>query len=379
MHSANCRPAPSRSGLRSGRASIVGIAALLALSCGPGTPPDPVEDAAPSAPEATIAERLATLGCMECAHSEGLAPKDVQLAGEELRVLDGFEPFLRTFDLDGNLLWQAVTEGEGPGEMTMPVRMYDLGDGRIALHNGVPPFLLLVTGETGEQLAKVELPMRVFENADLNPATGQLYLLNALPFVPGPDGAPRVDLINLASGEEARVLEVGALPAIPSTAEQAGPKARFAIAATANGNLLVGHPWEYEIRAHAPDGSLVGTFGRELARPAAPERIEGEPGDLIDRGIYDGDDTELPHFDRFALDRDTVRDELWVRTLRGDLAAEALFDRFSAAGEYLGEVVVPMPMQRDTEHAFDVEDGRLAAVHPTGEGEVVVLWRVVED
>lgn len=346
---------------------------LVAATCAPSGDA-PVETGATAV--SIAAERRATIGCSGCTYSESLAPRDIELRGRELRLLDGFAPFLRIFNLDGGPERELVTEGEGPGEATAPWRVYSLPGETTLVHNSLPPALIPVEMSGGTERARVDLEMRVPENSDLLPSASALWLLTSLPFMPGDAGAPRLGLVDLATGKETPVLSAAELPSMPGDPEAPrGEFTCFPIAATADGNVLVGDAWSYDLLEFSPDGTLLRSFGRRLPRPARPAPSEAS---LVSLDIADGTEQEIPHFDRRALDRDTVRNEYWVRTWRGRVATETIFDRFSASGDWLGEVIVPLPMERDGDGAFDVENGLLAAVHPTEEGEIVVIWNVVE-
>jgi len=66
-----------------------------------------------------------TIGCGDCAGPESLSVLDIALREDGgVIVLNEFDPFVRVFDLAGELALTVGREGQGPGELQLPGVLY---------------------------------------------------------------------------------------------------------------------------------------------------------------------------------------------------------------------------------------------------------------
>ena len=300
-------------------------------------------------------QQIVEVGCASCPGSnENLAPVDLAMQGDRIWVLDGFEPFARSFDAAGRHIAAFVLQGEGPAETGTPFGIHYDASGKIVIHSSLPPSLLTVDSAHGSHLARVELPLRVPLSADYHAPTGTLYLLS---FMFGENGA-RLDRVDVPTGDFVTILTVEADTAPDGREEPLETRVRHPIAALRSGGFVIGNVWEYRLDIRSDQGQLIRSFGRDLEE--SPSAGHGP----------------RPHFDRYGIRADLDTGLIWVRTLRGDTTAETIFDTFDEAGSFRGSVVVPSPSDRNF-RSFAVDADRVALIRETSDGtNILSVWRV---
>lgn len=303
-------------------------------------------------------QQIVEVGCASCPGSnENLAPVDLAMQGDRIWVLDGFEPFARSFDAAGRRIAAFVLEGEGPAETGTPFGIHYDASGKIVIHSSLPPSLLTVDSAHGSHLARVELPLRVPLSADYHAPTGTLYLLS---FVFGENGA-RLDRVDVPTGDFVTILTVEADTAPDGREEPLETRVRHPIAALRSGGFVIGNVWDYRLQIRSDQGQLVRDFG-----------ISAEVLPSVEGG-------ERQHFDRYGIRVDATTGLIWVRMLRGDTAAETAFDIWDETGSFRGSVVVPSPSDRSF-RSFAVDANRVALIRETSDGtNILSVWRVSWD
>lgn len=264
---------------------------------------------------------------------------------------------------NGELLRAFATDGEGPGEFNLPFWMgFSEHLGLIVL-NGIPPSISVLNPVDGKLIEKHRAPLRVPMNVAFDSDSAAFYLLS---FMFGQHA--RLDRLEFSTYDTVPILSEGPdFPTlIPGTEETPREtRERVPIAASPRGGVFVGHSWNYRVREYDANGKLVNEFGRTLGRPRdAP--VEGMRL------------KSTAHFDDFGLNWDPEAGRLWVRTYRGSLYEETIFDVFDGAGKFIGSVTVPVTTTRDFQ-GFDVEGNMLVTWNEdeSGMGQVR-FWMLQE-
>ena len=311
-------------------------------------------------------------------------------SGGTLYVLDRYEPFVRLFDHQGGILRAFGEAGQGPGELGVDVQVeylpgiaiYPRSDGSILVHEAIPPTLTVfnANGEFIEEL-RLEGPIMVPRGTAAGASVARLFMLS---FSPGE--ASRVDRFDLAGRASADAKTVLLLPDAfpPAEGEPPWPATPLSMAPTPNGGFALADPWRYIIRLFGPEGDLEKQIERDVERPPKSAAALQEQRQILhQRAARSGDEAEEPHpeashFPRGALDFDDAG-RLWVATNRG-AEGETLFDLFTPAGTYLGEVALPAKMEAGvgTLRAYAVAGEHLAAVVVEDSGNHRIgVWHVV--
>lgn len=359
---------------------VVLLGALVTLPAGCGDRERSAGDSggtlpAAGAPTATL---VAEFGCTDCEGEELLAPMGIAVTRSgRVLALDQFPPFVRGFEAASGLSLAAVRQGEGPGEIQAPARIFASDDGGfLVLALAAGGLNLLRLDAEGGHRSSTELPLRVPTTTAHDPRGDALYMVSFVP-LPDQDQSPRLDRI-AADGTVTTLLRGDALPTLPFADGLPGETSRTVPLAARDGGFAVGDAWDYVVRLYDADGEPVGSLGRQVPRPPRSQaEVEQERARFQDWADRTGNPIpdfpgEWPHFDFHGLNADG-RGRLWVRTRRGG-PGTTLFDVF-ADGEYLGEVAVDAEMPRDYP-SFDVSGGYMAGVHADDEGERIRLWRL---
>jgi len=305
-------------------------------------------------------------------------------------VLDLYEPFVRVFDLHGEMLRAFGVAGQGPGELGIDIQLeylpgiavYPRSDGSVLVHEAIPPTLTAfdANGRFTEEL-RLEIPIRVPRGTAWDAASGRLFMLS---FSPG-EGS-RVDRFDFAGRTSTPATTVLLLPDAfpPSDEEPPSPATPLSMAPTPNGGFAIGDPWRYLIRSFGAEGELEGQVEREIARPRKSAAELHEQREILRQrasragGAAEEPHPEVSHFGRGALEYDDGG-RLWVATNRGNVGTTT-FDVFDPTGTYLGEVSLPGILETGpyTLRSYDVAGGHLAVVMAEGDGNHRIgVWRVV--
>ncbi|HEX9699483.1 MAG TPA: hypothetical protein VGD06_08480 [Acidobacteriota bacterium] len=311
-----------------------------------------------------------TIGCGDCAGPESLSVLDIALREDGgVIVLNEFDPFVRVFDLAGELALTVGREGQGPGELQLPGVLYlDAGGLFRVLDAGGMRFVGYTAA--GEPADVVRYPMGsglVPIDSAFDPRRGGITIVG---FRPAPVSIPTVATLPLdgsavtvhLSGRELPGIQPGDLPR----------PTEFAVAVGPNGELAIGNGVRYRIGVYDIEGNLLWEHGRDLPRPAkSGEELEEER-----RRSRRAPDPYKPHFSAKALQLDD-RGRLWVLTEHGG-ATETAFDLFDLEAGYLGTLTLPTELYRRIP-AFEVRNGRLAAVAFDETGNTIVtVWELIE-
>lgn len=323
-------------------------------------------------------EPLVRIGCVECSGPQMFAAiQTIAVSTDRVYVADTRPPFLRVFDSRGRVVKAFGAQGDGPGELRLPIAVVPQPGGRIDVY---------------------DMRQRRFTRFDSTGAALSTWTAAGFPVVVA--GVPGSSAL-LALTTDFRTTDQPLLRIQPDgtmktlttlTATfpklEPGEHARTPSVAVSAGAIAVGDGVaEYRIRRFTPDGTVIGDIVRDVPkRRKTPADIEQERAQFQRRAARmqamvraEGRSGPAPaftpraehhHFLSSALEFDE-QGRLWVRTERGGLRA-TVFDIFDAAGRYTGEVSVAAHVG-----PFAVRDGILAGrVRDEDEVEYVAVWRV---
>lgn len=305
---------------------------------------------------------------------------DIEWASDtELALIDIHEGSVLIDDLSTGERRKVGRSGEGPGELSYPVRQHISG-GALLVADSRNQRLSLFDVETGDFAASSRIrgmPLEILGYAD---STALIALLDFMG-----EGGPRIETIDLAADERRELFEVlEADDRLHRLAESGG---RFLqTAADSSGLVYAAAGAEYRIVAFDTTGRVVSERGRPDLESRLPtdteverfrERLRSSPAPIPDNVIEDA-------IERFAtnpllfivkLDVDP-RGRLWVR--RMSEPTKTSFDVFAASGEFVGSVSV-----RDRASAIAFRDSLVAVLVERTSGawqglESVDVYRVVE-
>lgn len=350
----------------------IGLAAALLLilqaACAKGLDvPDP-ELRGVSTFGVTPIEGSPTIGCVQCPGPTAITPMAMSVNDDgTVIVVDRYPPFIRTFDRDGNLALAFGRDGQGPGDLQMPVAAFSENNrSGYWIHEPVA-FKLVHFDAQGKFIREVPLG-RSYVNPsamDFSSASFLLIMWNR-----GVGGlVPEADLATLTSwgiddGHQEAIYSVERADPDKTMLEQLrDERARgWAIALSAAGDLAVGNPYSYKIEMLRRDGTHVRTISRSLP-PRSRE-----------------DGSKARHFELYGLDFDS-RGQMWVQTTRvaGDRAS--VFDVFAADGAYVGEVRLTRWVLAAHGRAFEITENELIAitVEPGSEERLIRRWILQSD
>lgn len=313
------------------------------------------------------------IGCALCGGPEEFGVITALAFGDDrLLVADRDEPHIRVFDLEGRLLGVVGPDGDGPGELRMPIGVASDGPGMNAVDMRQSRVVRLAPD--GSDAGTVRLPSFPL----------------AVGYRPG-GGMPLVALANFQdmTASVAVLGPDGEWSTILERVDEGPPRSRgeapmyFSLARAPEGGFAIGVGVErYVLLYFTADGSLAATVQRDVERlsktdaeieseRAASARFQGRIGGSPESGASLREvDPLRRHFSLDALRFDGAG-RLWVRTDRGR-GEQTVFDLFGPDRAYLGEVPIPARVR-----AFTLGSGLLAGV-VLGEYDVgtVRVWRV---
>ncbi len=298
-------------------------------------------------------ELVVEIGCETCdgpAQFGSILDLSVDPSGEVL-VTAGEAPMLRRFDRNGRPVWAGAARGNGPGELQRPMRGM-LGPG---LTQVVDLSQRRVTRLDSTGRYRSSAPLRGFPAAVAAQGRTGAFVVLLDDF----RGGLRLERWTPADSGPASVT----LPPAPESPAP-GTIVFPALAASPEGEIALARDINtYRIEVLGPDGSerrvltrdvlrvrrtaaereaLDRITARAAARVGAERGRTGPPPGVAPRP---GGDPDLkPHIMIDGLRYDDGG-RLWVRTMRGDESV-TVFDLFSPAGAFLGEVRIPAAVGR---------------------------------
>jgi hypothetical protein len=314
--------------------------------------------------------RAATIGCDFCEGPEAFGSIEALTLGPGgvIVVADRDAPKLRVFDVDGPLRWSAAREGDGPGELRLPIAVAVTSAGGVL---SLDMRQLRLSRWDAAGTFGGSLPVSVYPLAMSYDRATERLLLTTTNF----RGGAAVVALN---GTGAVDTVLSPLP----FADVRGNQFAKAVVRPDGGFALGEGRESYRINVYRAEGTLLYPIARDVTRPRrTPEELDRLRQRLLAggrRAAAEGGgsgpppvDPLRPHFT--ALDALAYDDagRLWVRTERGGAGA-TLFDLFDRSGAYLGELVVDLEVEQ-----FALADGYLAGAVSSPEGtQRVVVWRV---
>jgi hypothetical protein len=351
------------------------------------TPNEPTS----TGPRLPTLEAISRIGCIDCEGSNALTVLYLSMTSDGLILaLDLYEPFVRVFSPQGELLRAFGAAGQGPGELGVDVQfeylpgiaVYPWNDASVLVHEVIPPTLTAFDSD-GQFIEELELEaqMRVPRAAAWNTEMERLYMLS---FVPGENlRVDRFDFAGRSSAPAQTVLDLA--DAFPREEDTSRPTSSLNLIATPDGGFAVAHPWEYVISSYTASGEAMGRIERQIEHPfKSAAQLQEERERLQETASRSGvapeePEREAPHFiPRGALEFDD-EGRLWVATNRGRDGV-TIFDLFDSAGSYMGEVVMPDEINTgmETMRGFVIAGDYLAAVVVAeGGNHQIGVWRIV--
>ena len=330
-------------------------------------------------------ERIGRIGCGDCDDARQNTPVVLAILDDErIAVLDGFEPFVRVFDSDGDLQLFFGRKGEGPGELgqALPGGAYlpglwlfgnELGGVTIL---DIFPFSLEVFDGEGSFVTRTEtgLSDAVPTAQAYDAATRSYYRIS---FSPLQDDSRRISRCRFSAIDQADCDDFA--DPVPFLQQEGMPGASLgslALAAGPDGSLVVANVGSYEIWVLSDQGEVVMRTGRDLPFPeksAEESDSERQAWARLGRPNRELDPNRL-HIASYGLQVDGDG-RIWVLTGRyGE--DNSVFDVFAPDGTYLAEVAIDAVVRRTSTGITPfVARGSLlaaAAQRPDGDNEVWV-------
>jgi hypothetical protein len=358
---------------------------MLAAACdGRGSASQP-----PAPAPAVALEHISTIGCADCDDERQVTPVALAVLDDQrIAVLDGFEPFVRVFGIDGALRQSYGSKGQGPGElgMALPPAGYlpgmwlfgnDLGGVTVL---DIMPFSLEAFDAEGNFVDSTDtgMAMAVPTAQAFDPQT-QTYYRIAFTMGPG-GGSRRITRCRFPAVGEAGC-ETFADPDLFLQGEgmPGDSLGSLVLAATPEGSLVVGNAGSYEIWVVNEQGEIIARGGRDLPLPRkSAAEIQAERQRFADAGLPEREiDPNRWHIADYGLQVDGDG-RIWVLTGRyGD--DDSVFDVFAADGTFIGEVAIDAAVRRTNNLiALFIARGDLlaaAAQRPDGNQEIR-LYRI---
>lgn len=290
-------------------------------------------------------EPVTRIGCAECSGPE-MFTRVMGLAvwNGRIHVLDGAAPMVRVFDATGSPIRAFGGEGDGPGELRMPVLIFPDTDGSVEIYDMQQRRLSRFDAD-GKPAGTRMLAADFFVLISSAPGSDVTYYASLRP------RQTEQPIMRLTRGsdtpEEFTVLRPN-IPAPAAGEETVSP----ILAARPGGGLAVGYGrTAYQIRIFDDQGRLVRDIVRnvprqrktadEIARErSGRESMNARMSAMIAESGRDPPrlsvsvDEEHRHYNAFSYD---ANGRLWVRTPRGT-PDRTIFDLFDPEGEYLGEI-----------------------------------------
>ena len=323
-------------------------------------------------------ERVREIGCEDCGDARQFASTwDVVVteAGDVL-VVDRDAPTLRMFDKSGKPLWGRGRAGAGPGEYKFVLRaalgpngaihVVDMSQRRVTR--------LAPDGSVAKSLVFPFFPSAAGAKAH----DGEIVILTD-------DFRGKGTLERWSPSADAPTRVASVTMPEPGGGGSVSPS----VAVAPNGDIAyVSSTDEYVIHRMASNGQALPDIVRSIPRlRRTPEELaavrarvglsqakvaqEKKSGGQQVKGFESEDRfTYKPHASADALRYDDSG-RLWIRTLRGT-GKTTVFDLFSAAGAYVGEVTIPLAVE-----AYSLAGSYLATAGENAAGiPVVTIWTV---
>jgi hypothetical protein len=314
--------------------------------------------------------KLVSIGCADCGGPAQFAEvADVAVTPNgTIWVADRDDPRLRAFTPGGVLVRAFGRRGEGPGEFSGIEKIFPGPDGTMAI---VDMRLLRLTrvDTTGKLISTMSIKNFPFDAAAA-PGSSSIHLLFSR-FQPGTSFIRRAD-----PGRDSLMPVMGPLADFP---RPDAPAEIHSLAVGPDGSIAVGDGGtEYRIRVFRSGRwqDIIRNVPRKLRTPEEMAELQTQVLGNRQRARAEGGQPsstqprEKPHFDWLGLRYDH-RGRLWVKTGRGD-ETRTVFDLFSPAGAFLGEVMVPGKVG-----PFSFGGNYMVTSTLTEEGlPQVVLWEV---
>lgn len=360
-----------------------------AAGCGSSETPEKSEPSAETTPVSL--EIVATIGCADCDDASAITPTVLALlGGGRVAVLDRYEPFVRIFDATGELERAFGNKGQGPGELGTDIAgsMYFSGvymlpwpDGSLSVLELVPAALETFTADgTFREQHTLDLPFAAPSAQAFAPGAAIYFRYSLVPASPKPDMIQRCT-INLGAASECGDF---ADPESFMEPAEGRNRSRVAMAATADGGLLVAGTDTYRIWALGTDGAVVTSHTRAIARPQksdeelAAERAANEARQA--RGLRNREiDASRGHIAAAGLQVDGAG-RIWVLTQR-HASNDSVFDVLDVDGNFLQEITVASMIRFDGYQItpFVAAGSRLAALALQPDGSTRVdIYEIVE-
>jgi hypothetical protein len=324
-------------------------------------------------------ERIAEIGCADCGDARQLSSTwDVAVneTGDVL-VVDRDAPTLRMFDKTGRSLWGRGRPGAGPGEYRFAMRAA-MGPGETVQVVDMRLRRLTRLASDGSVAKSLTIPFFVAGSATRG-RQGELVLLS--------DDFKRTGTLHRWSASAETPVQILSFQTPPpgeatmSASVAVAPNGTVAYLSTAD---------TYAIHRLSPAGQPLPALVRDIPRPRrTPEEIAAMKGRMgmvgaavkatQERKESGGSKSLLSDEDRFQFKPHAATDalryddagRLWVRTMRGT-DKSTVFDVFSSAGAFVGEVTLPMAVT-----AYSLAGSYFAAATEKDDGTpIVVLWSV---
>jgi hypothetical protein len=325
-------------------------------------------------------EPTARIGCVECDGPQLFsAIQSLSMGNGRIYVGDRTAPFIRVFDTSGRLVRAFGGQGNGPGELQLPIHVGIRKNGAIEVFDMRQlRFTRFDSTGTAGATRSVSGFAAVVVSA---PNANETYLMTTdfrtqdQPLQRMADGSRETTPVTTLKADFPK-LQPGEMARTPSIAMRPG------------GGFAVGDGVaEYRIRRFDAAGKSIGDIVREipkvrktaaeieeekarvqrnLTRMRAMARAEGgAPSEYTPK-------PERNHFNMDALQYDE-QGRLWVRTERGGLNA-TVFDLFDPSGKYLGQLRVNARIG-----VYALSGGLLAAkVLDENEVEFVWVYRIIQ-
>ena len=335
--------------------------------------------AAPATSQVPKLERITEIGCEDCADARqfsSLGDVSVNEAGDVL-VVDRDAPTLRMFDKTGKPLWGRGRPGAGPGEYRFAMRAAMGPNGSVHVVDMRLRRLTRLAAD-GSVAKSLTIPFFV-AGAAARARQGELVLLSddfrstgsVYRWLPTTDAPVQVASFKSPAPGEATL----------SGSIAVAPNGSIAYLATAD---------TYAIHRFSPAGQPLPDIGRDVPRPRrTPEEIAAMKQRTMMAGAAaksaqeqkssGGSKSLLTDDDRFQFkphaSSDALRYDdagrLWVRTMRGT-DKTTVFDVFSGAGTFIGEVMVPLRVD-----SYSLAGQWMATATEREDGTpIVVVWSV---
>ena len=334
--------------------TLVVLGCLLAMP--PAAPSTPALHLAPQA-EARL-RHVYQWGCSDCDGPEQLsAIRSLTVTTEgTVVVADRYEPFIRSWSRDGELVAWFGSEGQGPGEI-QSVRVIAVEDEKtISIVD--TRLLRWTTFNTGGE-ATATRPLRTHGNSMAFSMARREVLSVGNATTPCTPSLVRA--VNVDDGSDRVLAELANVP----TREPGNcPQEVYSFAAAPDGGFAVGFgDPDYRVREYGPEGKLRRELDRDIARL---DKTEQDLEESRRNRLGSGSDVDPLRFHFYG---DSIRYDsegrLWIRTARG-AEGQRVFDVFEN-GTFLDEVVVPLPVPLKGT-AFDVAGEYLVVQSPDESG-----------